>query len=96
MNSRGISHLFITPVVDAKLDALANFLLVLTVELSVELLDEDDDLVDFVVFQISKFRDKIAADFLAETDASVVELIEFWVGGAGIEDVGGDVGDDAF
>ena len=40
------------PVVDSKLDALLHFLFVFLVELSVELLDEDDNVINFIVLQV--------------------------------------------
>ena len=70
----------IGPVVDSKLDALLHFLFIFLVELSVELLYEDDDVVNFVVLQVFQLGDEVVAQLLVEGRSPVVQFVELGVG----------------
>lgn len=58
--------------------------------------DEEDDVVDFVLFQAFEFGDEIGSSVFVEVESTLVEFVDGWVVGFGVEDVVGDVVDDVF
>lgn len=50
-------------IINAAIDAPLDFLLILLVEFMIELLDEYDNLVQFILLEVSEFRHDIVRHF---------------------------------
>lgn len=50
-------------IINAAIDAPLDFLLILLVEFMIELLDEYDNLVQFILLEVSEFRNDIVRHF---------------------------------
>lgn len=75
---------FIVFIVDAEVDALSHLLFVLAVQFAIELFDEEDNVVDFVLFQTFEFGDEIGSSVFVEVESALVEFVDGWVVGFGV------------
>jgi hypothetical protein len=76
--------LLIVFIVDSELDASLDLILVLFIEFMVELLDEEDDFIEFVLLEALEFGDDVAGNFLLEGDSSLVKFADFLIVGIGL------------
>lgn len=78
-------------IINAAIYAPLDFLLILLVEFMIELLDEYDNLVQFILLEVSEFRHDIVGHFSLEGDSLLMQFAYFLIVSVRLQYIGCDV-----
>lgn len=83
--------LLLVLIINAAIDASLDLFLILLVEFMIELLDVDDNLVQFILLEVSELRHDFVGHFTFEGDSLLMQFAYFFVISIRLKYIGCDV-----